>query len=517
MSKYLYGAAVQGIQSFIFQTNKLKEIVGASELVQMICTDFFNEMITDEKGTIQQAAGKILHIFEGDNAKEDCQKVVREFPYKVMSHAPGITISQAVVNMEQEQYKEFGSAVNELERRLKVQRNIPVDSVTLGLMGIERSRTTGLPVKYDKENPEDHIDYATWNKLYYTDENGKTKSRCTTKKLCLKAFGSDTKDKEIAYDIEQITKYNDWIAIIHADGNGMGQVVQKVGTDKDQFHTFSVKLDEATSQAAVNAYDEIKGLFGEKASVIPLRPIVLSGDDHTLICRGDLAIPYTKAFLNHFEKQTKEKVGHILQNKRVFSSGDTDHLTACAGIAFVKSSFPFYYGYNLAEALCSKAKKDAKDSSAIREGKSLPASCLMFYKVQDSFGDNLDKMIERELRPNINIGLDYGPYYLNPKDNRMTIQTLLDNAVKLGESKEGNAVKTSLRQWISLLFENNHIAAQRLSRINEIAPKAYKDVIKTATTATGRDYQSFNGRCTRYYYPAYDMLVINTINHLNTK
>ena len=38
MSKYLYGAAVQGIQDFIFKTNELKHIVGASELVEQICT-----------------------------------------------------------------------------------------------------------------------------------------------------------------------------------------------------------------------------------------------------------------------------------------------------------------------------------------------------------------------------------------------------------------------------------------------------------------------------------------------
>jgi hypothetical protein len=31
MDKYLYGAGIQGIQDFIFVTNKLKEIVGASE------------------------------------------------------------------------------------------------------------------------------------------------------------------------------------------------------------------------------------------------------------------------------------------------------------------------------------------------------------------------------------------------------------------------------------------------------------------------------------------------------
>ena len=45
MGKYLYAAAVQGIQSFIFQTNRLKEIVGASELVEEICTSAFSELL----------------------------------------------------------------------------------------------------------------------------------------------------------------------------------------------------------------------------------------------------------------------------------------------------------------------------------------------------------------------------------------------------------------------------------------------------------------------------------------
>lgn len=36
--RYLYGASVQGIQSFIFATNRLREIVGASDLVEEIAT-----------------------------------------------------------------------------------------------------------------------------------------------------------------------------------------------------------------------------------------------------------------------------------------------------------------------------------------------------------------------------------------------------------------------------------------------------------------------------------------------
>ena len=33
---YYYGASIQGIQGFIFATNKLKEIIGASEIVKNI-------------------------------------------------------------------------------------------------------------------------------------------------------------------------------------------------------------------------------------------------------------------------------------------------------------------------------------------------------------------------------------------------------------------------------------------------------------------------------------------------
>jgi hypothetical protein len=32
--KYLYGASAQAIQNFIFNTSKLKEIIGASEIIE---------------------------------------------------------------------------------------------------------------------------------------------------------------------------------------------------------------------------------------------------------------------------------------------------------------------------------------------------------------------------------------------------------------------------------------------------------------------------------------------------
>ena len=42
-NNYLYGLTVQGIQSYIFETNKLKEIIGASEIVEQLCTTWFDD------------------------------------------------------------------------------------------------------------------------------------------------------------------------------------------------------------------------------------------------------------------------------------------------------------------------------------------------------------------------------------------------------------------------------------------------------------------------------------------
>ena len=524
-TNYLYGAAVQGIQGFIFQTNKLREIVGASELVEEICTSKFEDLFKkvdieyNDNNCILHAAGNIKYIFCNE---DECAKIVREFPKAIFEFAPGVTVSQAVVTMEGK-YEKFEDAVNELEKRLRTQRNRPMRSATLGLMGIERSRQTGLPVTFvksetrfgKKENL--HLDEGTKAKLYADPSGERLK---TTKKLCEKAFGISFKDHDdrIAYNIEDITKSNDWIAIIHADGNGLGQVVQKVGKDQDLFKQFSEKLDEATTASARAAYEAVKEQFKnpeEKADFIPIRPIVLGGDDLTVICRADLALDYVTMFMSKFEENTRKMLkdaNGVSLLKDVFEMESDKRLTACAGIAYIKSSFPFYYGYNLAETLCSLAKKDAKDKQEIKDGKELPKSCLMFHKVQDSFTEDWSAIAKRELTPQENISFQFGPYYINEaKCDKWLVEDLKKKANKL-DSKEGNAVKSHLRQWMSLLHYNHGMANQKLLRLKSMTTnKELLDLIKEVT------FEYKNKKEEPYKSPVYDILAIHTINTQTTK
>jgi len=455
MAKYLYGAAVQGIQSFIFQTNKLQEIVGASELVEKICSkDFLKENIKnfDEKQLILAAAGNIKYIF--DEKDLDCQDLVMKFPKAVMEIAPGITISQAVVKMDIE------NPIDELEKRLRIQRNKAI-SITkgIGLMITETARKTGgVGVKYGKDGV---IDLA--QKLKQEEFNS------ANMKLVEKILGTSKKFQDsFPFDIEKMVKgenLKSWIAVVHADGNNLGNKIMKLGEQlkgkkgMKAFKAFSNLLDKSTTEAAKEAFNQtIKNVVeNDDLKTIPFRPVVLGGDDFTGIIRGDLALNFTENFLESFERLSKENfkdyANEFNLNENPFNNG----LTACAGIAYIKASYPFHYGVSLAESLCQEAKKHSKEIN-----KEHSPSSLMFHKVQSSFVEEFDDIIESELKAKDNIYFNYGPYFISNQDKYGTIQEL-KNRVKTISKKD--APKSGLRNWLNELKNNPEVANQSLKRI----------------------------------------------------
>lgn len=494
--KYLYGASVQGIQGFIFQTNALKEIAGGSELVEQICTTEFADAINKtidqlehDENAIVTAAGNIKYIFE-EKDELLCNQLVRTFPKRIMEFAPGITLSQAVVKIEGNVTQ---NDLDLLEEQLKIQRNRPFNPTSYGVMGILKSRRTGLPV-VEKEK-EDYIDRGQQLKIIGS------KFKRTGKVFFGDAFDQD----KMPFNLKDITssksKNYSWLAIVHADGNNMGLIIQKMAeelakdiTGKDyilSFRKFSQLIDKATKESAAEAYaqcifdsdNEVKGKF-------PFRPVIIGGDDLTVICRADLAIPFTLYFLEKFEQKSKDYLGELKINAL------KDGITACAGIAFIKESYPFHYGYHLAEALCSHAKKEAKIKNPNAE---LTPSCIMFHKVLDSFVEDYRDIIERELKAN-DIRLDYGPYYLK---NAPSVTDLIKNTGKL-TTEEGKPIKSSFREWLTLLHNNNEVAKQKLNRMISVGnPKVFKEI----GIIKAEDAIKLNNKT-----PVYDWLTMVSIN-----
>ncbi|MDY0181452.1 Cas10/Cmr2 second palm domain-containing protein [Aliarcobacter skirrowii] len=418
MSKYLYGASVQGIQDFIFKTNKLKEIIGASKIIEdMDSKDFQKEYNLKEKPEkLLQAAGNIRLRF---NNKEDLEKVVKNFSKDIMLKAYGITISQAVV----EDTNDYKKDSKELEKKLKIQRNkvsIPLD---FHFNILKQNPRTALPlVSSDK-------DKATEQKV---------------ERFKLFADKQKKENRETIFKIEDLSNNKNKIAIIHADGNGLGNIVKEL--NETEIVKFSKDLDEATKEAYKLASEGIE----------KIREVILGGDDLTVIIDANEALKFTKKFLEEFEKATKN----------IHKGYD---LTACAGITFCNEKYPFHYAVKLAEDLCSHAKKDSKDF-AKEKNLSLAPSSIMFHNIQSSNVESFSKFIDDELTIN-GVRCDFGAYYLNEYENKPTIENL-EKVIE--DFKKENSPKGRLRTWLSDLEFDKTYAQNQLKRIKKMSEGKWK-------------------------------------------
>jgi len=411
---YLYGASVQGIQEFIFATNKLKDIVGASEIVKGIEELFLDSC--DSKEILVNAAGNVKAILD----EENCKKVVLEFPKKLMQRAYGITISQAVVKIDGDTATQ--DDINELEQKLKIQRNranLPLD-LSINILELSPS-TAKSAVKYEDSKL---IDMATKQKL------------SANKKF----YEKNPRVKEFK-DISQMSNGKNKIAVIHADGNGLGMLIPQLHKQGKKISEFSKALDEATKTAFEKSRDD----------TMSIRDVILGGDDMVVICNANDALKFTRNFLENFEKETKDKIGF--------------KLTACAGIAYANEKYPFHYAVSLAEKLCDVTKKHAK-----KINQDLAPSSLMFHNIQSSNYQTWDKFVEDELtikNDKQTIYCDFGPYYLNEEN-----QPKIDNLINTIEAYrcEGSPI-SRLRDWIGQLYKNDEYANAMLVRINEMAQK----------------------------------------------
>ena len=181
------------------------------------------------------------------------------------------------------------------------------------------------------------------------------------------AFSNDTEN------LGNIEGESSLIAIVHIDGNNMGAEFQKC-TGLIERRELSIKVDNKTQSAmsrtlqlllekmpVLDQYEmqtQNRHFFQWKDSksgkkYLPVRPIILNGDDITFICDARISLYLAETFMKAFAEEPIDlKFGN--DKKRSIK------LSSCAGIAIVKSKYPFYRAYRLAEDLCSHAKRKGR-------------------------------------------------------------------------------------------------------------------------------------------------------------
>ena len=202
------------------------------------------------------------------------------------------------------------------------------------------------------------------------------------------------------------------VAVIHIDGNGVGGIMKELNDSKDRvdpgvfkknilcdrddpdaLRRFLLKVNErlenSVIQAFVTAWRDVANWAcrrtGREHTAIPVVPVILGGDDVTVITSGDYALPFAASFLAHFEKQTEEDgLLKYLHGVDKVATGELQPedvipapMTAAAGVAIVRRNFPFHIAYELAEKLVGRAKGVGKNENP-------PCSTLDFHVLFDT-------------------------------------------------------------------------------------------------------------------------------------
>ena len=123
--------------------------------------------------------------------------------------------------------------------------------------------------------------------------------------------------------------------------------------------------------------------------VLPLRPLVLGGDDIALLCHPRYAASFVLEASRVFNETSQR---HASQSKRVLWPASNQGLTISAGILFAPSSLPLASAIPYAESLLAMAKRAGRRADA----KAAPA-CVDWESITESMLDRPEFRRQREL------------------------------------------------------------------------------------------------------------------------
>jgi hypothetical protein len=439
-------------QQFIFSTNKLRENIGASELTYVagskwvveVVSNINDSPITDQEifqssssfrnwlldssqnRSIDSAAkieiilatsGKALFLAKDH---EDARSVIRQVTQKALQEAPGLDICGVIseeFDINVTPLSTINKQIHNKFESIRAQRPGP-DSRFLRLPIVAECATSGMPATTVIRDAGDKITIIS------AVSNAKRRARdqgCDRIQKILKRRDPTWKFLVNDSDLEQVA----WKAVVHADGNGLGQIFLDFGKNLgandykkyiEQYRQFSCAIDICTEEAFLDA---IQTVFADRLEQIPMRPLILGGDDLTVICAGQFALQFTAQFLINFEDRTSRAIDGFIDPEIILAQArqhlPVARLSACAGVAIVKQHFPFSVAYHLAEDLI-KSAKTVKEIIKNDEGQTIPCSAIDYHMLYDSSGVDLES-IRNKLHISHPLTKLYSrPYVVSPLD-----------------------------------------------------------------------------------------------------
>ncbi len=450
------------IQDYIFQSNQLKEHIGASFLIDKVYRTYLTEAVEEVMGQSyddidawQKETSPVLECTKpfdvgyigGGNAlllfqKETVAEAFLEtWTRSLLIKTPGITTAVALHQFDLTHFKESRKKLFQILRQHKAAY---IPDTVLPMHGMtSECKYSGYSANIWNTRVKEYVSANTHAKIEASrvaqDAMAEEYHELLQGKFCF------------TNEIDQLGQRegeDSHIAIVHIDGNDMGERFKKSETlQKTRELSRTVKqATEAAYKALLNHvitnFDRIENEVyisqADGKQILPLRSIILGGDDITFVTDGKLGLYFASIFIKALQQQVS----------------DGEPLTACAGVAITKTKYPFYRGYQLAEELCRNAKTQRKQDND-------SSSYLDFHISAGGFTGLLEEIRQKQYVV-AQGNLLFRPYRLTPKDDERSFELLVDNTKVLKKDFPRNKIY-ELRQVLTLSEASTQQFAQEMA------------------------------------------------------
>lgn len=425
---------VVSIQKYIFSSNELRDNLGASHIVKTLFDDLLVSALAQACNLKETEVQKIIAqwrenpakimldddpslsfeigVFSGGKAlilfrkKNEANEFVKKFTKELLLKAPGMQLAVAIMEGFSPN-QNFPEQIAELYAQMMNNRNRYFPVTTLPAHSITAANSEGETISTHYNTDEGkYIDYKTAAKQAAGKEAQSILKRDYAE--LLEGYSFPTRVDRLGQK-----EGDSYTAIVHLDGNGMGNWFQQ-STSLADYRLRSINMVRITEQSfrrliaeVVKMIDKLKDVPGfEIKDNLPLRPLILGGDDLTFICHGKLGLFLAERFINIWTKTA---------NRELDSLPDKG-FSACAGVAIAKTKYPFYRTYQIVEELCTLAKECHREEGG---------SWLDFYIISGTKSGSVQSIREAEDKDH-DYQMYFGPYVLDNPEHEKSINRLLD-------------------------------------------------------------------------------------------
>lgn len=398
MKKTIISLDTDRIKKYVFATGTLKEIRGASAILDELNRKTMFEKISDIDSSakpIYANGGSGMFIVSDEAKGRQCIEVVKKL-YRDKTLTGSVSGALTTYD-DQEDFSNVYNVLGYRLRRIKDEKEAQIHPATHSFLRPCDACGEEYAQHHDQEDVvckscmnKREKDYeikesiskilASPKKTEETAEGSIGKDRPISiddtwkwlLKELIKAPNYNTQNKKRPEDFEAIGKLSEpknYMGLIYADGNNMGKQLEGLQTD-DQISDFSVIVDNAIHYSVLEA---VKNHLNPKPEDenFPFDILMLGGDDLVMVTPAHKAIETAITVAKEFQKYSKDKFEY-------YRLGDSVDLSVGVAIAHVK--FPFGSLLDLTESLLKFAKQEGAKRK-LKDPSDVPQQGMLNFQV----------------------------------------------------------------------------------------------------------------------------------------